>query len=256
MPTEKQYVDFTQHLQGILNTLSPNTYKVSNERNLDGEMNGDVIVSALSGTPNKNSAIIPYQIDIFTYDPEEAMNVFTKLAKTYNKTSFTSTQNETLYTIFQYYNTPVDMDKDIEVGSNHLSRIVVFASLYIFFGVSNVKSITIDNEDIETLNGTLGYMAELHSNRQSGVEMNKNRKRTSALSLNFQMVSKDSIFGRKVFLIETGQLSGNTSFNVVIEKTNGQTATLTMIITAITSSWGDNSLPSEQISMGLYDNRQ
>lgn len=253
---EKQYVDFSQHLQGLLDALAPNLFKVTNERNLDGDMDGDVVVSALSGNINKNSATIPYQIDVFTYDPENTMNVFTKLAHTYNKTSFTNVQDEKLYTIFQYYNTPVDMDKDIEIGQNHLSRIVIFAQLYIMFQVSNVKKITIDNEEIETLNGTLAYVCETHSNRVSGVQMNKDKKKAATLQLTFAMISKDSVFGRKLFLISTGQLDGNTSFSVVVDKTNGQTATLTMMITGCTNSWGDNALPSDQVSMGLYDNRQ
>lgn len=255
MAVEKQYVDFSSHFQTLINAIEPNKYHVSNERNLDGEMDGDIVVSALSGIVNKNSATIPYQIDIFTYDPEGTMNALTKLSHTYNKTSFTSLQDQKLYTIYQYYNTPVDMDKDIEVGADHLSRIVVFAQLFIMFQVSNVKKITIDGEEIETLDGTIGYVAETHSNRISGQQMNKSKKKASTLSLSFRMVSKDSVFGRKLFLIETGQLEGNTSFTVVIEKTNGQTATLVMFVPTATTSWADNQLPSDQVSMMLYDNR-
>lgn len=250
------YVDMAEHLKSLLDVLEPNNkYKVSNERNLDGVFNNDIVVSALSGTTTKNSATIPYQIDIISNDPDKIINLFTKLAKDYNMTTFRVISEGRFCDIYQTYNTPVIMDKDIEYGDNHEVRVVVFANLYIMFNVSNIKKLTIDNEEIETLSGSLNYLAESSSNRISGQNLNKNKKKASTLTLTFRMITRDSVFGRKVFKVATGQLDGNTSFSIKIEKTNGDVSNLVMFINAVNDAWQQNALPSVEISMLPYDNR-
>ena len=167
----------------------------------------------------------------------------------------TSTDNYESYTITPFFNTPVVMDANVQVGSNIFTRIVVFAQVNSVSQVSDVQSIVIDGEEIKFQNGTLGYTTELVSNRVSGDELNRSKKRTSSIILTFLMINKAGVFNNKVFNIMTGQLSGNTSFNVVVTMSNGLSATMTMALGTSTLNSARLQLPSIQISLYLYDSR-
>lgn len=259
----KQFVDFITWLQTKLNALQAG-FKVSSERALDSDFfENEVVASQLAGSVYDESANIPYQIDITTSDIDNAMGVFTTLAKNENNKSFVSIINEGTeddpdfknYTVIPYFQTPVVMDKDLEIGSNHYSRIVVFVNLVILFQVSNVSEITIDSESIGFLEGTFGYTAELVSNRVSGQELNVSKKKASSTSLSFRIINKDTAFTRKLFNIAIGVLPGNTSFSVKLKLTNGQEANLNMVVGTSTLSFARQQLASYNVGLFLYDSR-
>ena len=253
------FIDFKEYLQDKLDGIQSG-FSVSNERKLKSNfIDKEVVVTALAGTIYDDSATIPYQITITTLDPENAQNVFTRLAKENNNKSFTSIVQEEgeeeakMYSIVPIFQTPVVMDADIEVGSNHYARLVAFVNLTIWFDVSNVKKITIDNEEINFLNGSFGYTAELMSNRLSGQKLNKSTKKSSTAMLTFQAVNRNTNFYKNVFKTMVGER--DTYFTVTIELTNNQTATMKMIIGTNTISFARSSLSSNNITLYLYDDR-
>lgn len=260
----KQFVDFKKWLQKKLDAIQAG-FVVSDERNLDAEdfVDKQVVISQLAGSVYDESANIPYQIDITVKDIDNAMNVFTSLAKAENNKPFTSIVNEGTeespemknYSVIPYFQTPVVMDKDLGLGSDHYARIVVFVNLVILFEISNVSNINIDNEEISFLSGTLAYSAELNSNRVSGQELNVSKKRASSTSLTFRMVNKESRFSEKLFKLATGELAGNTGFTVKLTLTNGRIANLTMIVGSSTLSFARQQLASYDVGLYLYDSR-
>lgn len=260
---QKQFVDFKKWLQNKLNAIEAG-YKVSEERNIDSDYeNKEVVISQLAGSVYDESANIPYQIDIIASDIDDVMNVFTSLAKSENNKPFTSIINEgteeepdnKIYSCIPYFQTPVVMDKDLIVGSNHYARIVCFVNMVILFEISNVSEIEIDSESISFLSGTFSYTAELVSNRVSGEVMNRSKKKASSNCLSFRMVNKESNFSRKLFQIATGSLSGNTSFSVKITLTNGQTATIPMIVGSSNLSFARQQLTAYEVGLYYYDTR-
>ena len=261
---KKQFVAFRKYLQEKIDLIVPGDFKVSSERNLNSDfIEGETVVSALTGSVYDDSANIPYQIEIFTSKPDETINIFTSLAKANNNKPFQSIVNEGTnenpiyknYTIIPFCQTPTVMDKDLPYGTEHYSRLMMFATLIILFQVSNVQSITIDGEEIQFLNGSLTYTTELFSSRVSGQELNKNKKKVSTLGLSFKIVNKDTIFTRRLFNIMVGQLKGNTAFNVQITMSNGMSATLKMIVNTNALSFARQSLTSDDVSLFLYDDR-
>lgn len=241
-----QYFNFKEHLQNKLGA----SYYVSNERNLDsndGRIN--VIIKALSGNVFDDSASIPYQIEIFTTDPEKVMFDFSKLASENNNKSFVSISEEKMYNIVAFYTTPTIMESDIEYLDNHYSRLVVFANMFIMFDLANVGKVTIDGEELEILNGTISYVSEVHSERLSGRENNINNKRASSVNLTFTLVHKDNLFTRKLSQIRKGNLSGNTSFEVQIYLTNNNIETYQMIVNSHTLTWARSAMPSLNVSL-------
>lgn len=264
---ENQFLDIKKWLQEKLDAIKEG-FKVSNERQIDGDFEGEVVVSALSGTPYEESANIPYQIDVFTSNIDETMNVLNILCKTVSNVEFEQiikTGKEAIdgeevdtfqtHRIKPLLNTPVVLDKDIDVASNHYARIVIFATMLVFYDVNDIKELEIDGEKINMLNGSMSYVAEMMSNRVSNQPLNKSKKKASTVSINFSMVNKASTFTNAVFDTTVGQRSGNDKFVVKVTMNNGKTATLNMIIGNATLGTARGRLPSLNVAMYLYDER-
>lgn len=264
-----QFIDLKKWLQDKLNELAPDYFTVSNERKSDSDfLEGEVVVSALSGTPYEDSANIPYQIDVFTASIDYVMDILNILAKTVSNVPFTQivqtgtqTVNDSTTPVYAshritpYLNTPVVMEKDIPNGAQHYSRIVIFASMLVIYDVNDISELKIDNEVIHTLTSSLNYTTEMISNRISGQQLNKSKKKAATTSVNFTMVNKNNNFSDKVFQITTGQLSGNTKFVVKVTMNNGRTATLDMILGSSSEGFARGQLPSLNIALYLYDSR-
>ena len=264
-----QFIDIKKWLQEKLDAIVSGYFKVSNERKSDSDFfEGEVVASALSGTPYEDSASIPYQIDVFTADIDYVMDILNVLAKTVSNVPFTQivqigTQEENdvevpiyaSHRITPYVNTPVIMEKDIPNGAQHYSRIVLFVTMMVFYDINDISELKVDNETINLLNGSFNYAAEMMSNRVSGQELNKSKKKASTVSINFTMVNKNSTFGDAVFDITTGILPGNTKFAVKVTMNNGKTATLNMILGNVSFGFARGQLPSLNVAMYLYDDR-
>lgn len=256
------FVNFKEHLQEILDSVATDTFEVSHTRDFVGKSDKiSVVFTPLSGSVYENSASIPYQIDIFSTDPDSVINTFTQIAKTRNNKSFISVIEEEgqpkEYTVFEFYTTPAVAEKDLDYGTNRYVRLVLYATLNVLFEVGNVSSIKIDGENIEFINGTLTYVAEMFSNRVSGGDLNRGRKKASTTNLQFILISKTSVFLNKIFQIAFGQLKGSTNFEVEVKLTNGLSGTLPMIVNQSVLSFARNTpnLPSYSITLTAGDNR-
>lgn len=257
-----EFVNFEKHLQDILDTIATDTFEVSNTRDMVGKTDKiNVVFTALAGSVYKNSASIPYSIDIFTDNPEQVINIFTSLAKSRNGNSFISLVKEGTetkeYTVFEYYTTPAVAEKGLAFGTNIYARLTMFVNLNVLFEVGNVSAIEIDGEEIEFVNGTLSYATEVFSNRVTGQELNKARKKTATTTLNITMVNKTSIFTNKVNRIMFNLLSGRTIFAVKVKLTNGFVGELPMMLTQNAFSFAQNTpnLPSFNVILTVGDNR-
>lgn len=253
-------MDLVSYLQKKLDDLSPNSYIVSKERNIDSPLEKiDVVVSALSGNIYSESSTIPYQIDITTTDINKVMADFVTLAKNNNEIPYTEINGEGenfhSETLTPFFNSPVVMEKDIPMGSDHYARIVVFATVNSSENVNDIKHLRIDGELIEILTGSYNYVVEANSNRVSGQELNKAKKKASTVSITFNAVNKASIFLNKAFKISSGALPGNTKFNVNVALDNGLSANLKMFINSYVLNKERAKLPSINIGMLLYDDR-
>ena len=259
-----QFLDVVKWLQGKLDELATG-FKVSSERNLDSDFEGEVVVSALAGTPYEESANIPYQIDVFTSNVDSTMDILNTLAKTVSNVTFEqivvvgkdSSDNDicSMHVITPLLNTPVIMEKDIPNGAQHFARIVVFATFLVFYDINNIKELMIGSEKINLLQGSLNYATEMVSNRVSGQELNKSKKKASTVSINFTMVNKNSVFGDAVFDTIAGVRKGNEKFVVKVTMNNGKTVTMNMIIGNASIGTARGQLPSLNVALYLYDNR-
>lgn len=256
MESKEQLIDYKAHLESILNGILPNLFEVTDERNLNSdESKVNVVVKQLVGSVSDDTADIPFQLDIYTVDPKSVMDIFTAIAQKRNGKPFTTlSKNETgfrEYIVYEYYKTPVVMEADVDLNLNHYARVVVYVNLTILKSVSNIKSISVDGEEIEFAEATLGYVAELYSNRVSGGELNENKKTSAGVSVTMTMVNKAKIFNNKCFLIATGQMSGATVFDVTLTTSNNLKANLKMVLqqTVLNGARNVPQLPTLQVTL-------
>lgn len=255
------FVDIVKYLKEKLAEISDFKYNISTERNLDSDdLDGEIVVKALSGSVYDESSTIPYQIEVTSLSPDKVINDFTTLSVRNNNKKFTSIVKNSeseyqSYTITPFFQTPTIMDSDLRVGSNVYARLVLFATFNITYQVSDIKSITIDGESLSFLNATISYATEPSSNRISGVELSKSKIRNASTSISIDIVHKATIFTNKVFKIMTNQMPKNTPFVVEIEMENGLKASLTMCVNTCSIIGARGLLPTEKISLILYDER-
>lgn len=259
-----QFVDFKQWLKSNLNAIEPQRYEVTNERQINSDLDKvDVVVSALAGTPYTDGANIPYQIEVFTTDVDQEMENFSKLAKTTSRVGFNQIINEGTseapnwrqIRVIPFLNTPVVMDKDIEIGSNHYARIVVFASTLIFYEINDIETLKIDNDTIETLSSAFSYVAELIPNRISGQELTKSKKKAAATSITFTAISRSCNFMDALNDIAMGNRKGNIPFTVKITLTSKKSYTLKMIVSNYSLATQRTQMPTVNVTMFVYDER-
>ena len=252
-------MDLVQYLQNKLDTLSPGAYEVSKERNIDADYSKhQVVVSALSGNLYKDAGTIPYQIEIITSDIDKVQADFLTIAKNNNSIPVTQViqTGESSYqsvTMIPFFNTPVVMDKELELGSDKYARIVAWVTVNEQQNVNNIKELKIDGEEQELLTGTFAYVVEAQPTRKSGDELSKSKKRTASSQITFSTISKSNVFLNKGFKIATGTLPGNTSFNVSIVLENGLSATLKMFINSYTFNTERAKLPLINVGLLIYD---
>lgn len=252
------FVNIKEFIETKMQNISTVPYIYSDERQLNSfNGNNEVVIKRLSGEIYSESSQIPVQIEITTDDPEKVIDDFTALAMECNNKSFESIieegEDSVLYLITPIFNTPTVIDADIRIGSKTCCRLITFSTFNITRNVSNVKKIAIDNEELEIENGTFGYTATPRSNRVSGQELTPSKKEEASSMLSLAIIGQNTIFTRKLFLIQSGALAGNTAFSVKIELTNGLEATLSMFVTTATLGFGKNKIPVYNVSLSLFD---
>lgn len=256
-----QFIDYKSHLQELLDLVAQDTFVVSDVRDMGTYGKVPVVITALAGSVYTNSATIPYQIEVMTDDPDAITNVFTQLAKTQNGKSFISMVEEgeetKEYTIFEFFSTPSVVDKQDEFKGNNYVRLILFVTLNVLFEVGNISKIEIDGNEIEFINGTLNYTTENFSNRVTGENLNKARKKASTTNIQLTMVNRTTFFTNKIFDIVFGNSSGNTIFEVKVTLTNGIVGTLNMVLGQNVFSFAKNSanLPTLNVTLNVGDNR-
>lgn len=246
--------DLKTHLQQKLDSEYPNRFKVSNERSMDTKFEGEVIVSQLVGNANSKNGNFTFQLDITTKEIDEVMSIFEKFAKENSQIPFddvVKNGGETfINTITPTYSTPVVMEKDIQVGSNHYARIVVFVNAFILFNSSSVKKIEIDGEIIDFDSGTLTWQASAIANQRTSRSNSKSFAESSAVSLTFMMKSQLGQFANKLQSLRKGTLDRNAQkFIVKITLTNEEIEEYTMIVSNQAFSFGKSAIPTINVGM-------
>lgn len=262
------FIDYAKKLQEYLDQLAPNVFIVKAGKNLNVRIQNkvQVLVSYLQGGSNEDSVSIPVMLKIYSCAElqDKVIGTFIALSKMKAQSFYTEMvevapdEVEEAH-IFEQITTPAVMQEDVQFGTNnHWTEYIAFCNIIALFNVGNLKSLTIDGENISFLNGSICYAVETFSNRMSGKDLNVSKIKSGTTSIQFVIVNKTGVFTQKLFNIEFGLLKKNNIFEVDVELTNGYKAEgVKMVVTQaqLIANKQTPTLPTLTVVMSLGDSR-
>lgn len=251
---------FQSKLDAICDALEIDHYNVSAERKLDAVNAREVVIAAMAGPVGVTTATVTYEISAYTNNPDEVMAMLNELARAESGKVFTS-EVETIggdtvtYNIIGSYMTPTVMDRDVEIGPNHGTRIVQFASFGILPDLMDISSISYKGEAVDFAQATVNYVAELSSNNKSGQSLMKSTASGAAMSISITLPPQRNTLTTDVLSVLAGTKDKNApfSFSVVFGTDNPITISKQFIINGSTFNSMRGSIPSLQVSFAEYD---
>lgn len=239
--------DFQNYLQNKLGVK----YVVSNVRNLDGEINGEitnVVITKLPSNVFSYHSVLEYQIDFYTDKPETIEDELYNFVSDNNGIGFVNAFN----VFYPLFTTPTPMEKDVAIGSNFYTRFVIFGKITVFNEVSDIRKLEIDGEQIDFLTISLPYNVQFSSVKRSGQELNGSVKEIASTQLTFSTVPQSSkFFFSKIKRIRQGLLSGQTAFAIKLTFTDETIEEYTMICTTSILNSGRGLVPSTNFTFAV-----
>lgn len=220
---------------------------VTEELNYRGEASDKlVIIKDLPGSNYRDAIVKPIQLEIETDDVATTKALMETFASTYNNTDFT----DGLSYVKQYYNTPMILTNFNISGNGFTSKIIVSGTLIISENISDIKSVMVDGEYVETQGRTLSYTT-VPDNQATDMNgfLNETQIRNGMLQLNVNLISKATSVTHKIRRIIKGELAVNTTFAIKITFTdNDDVMSLNMKLGSHTINSNNQALPIGAIS--------
>lgn len=215
---------------------------VTEELNYRGEASDKtIIIKDLPGSNYRDAIVKPIQLEIETDEVTTTKSLMETFAQTYNNTDFT----DGLTYVKQYYNTPMVLTNFNMSGNGFTSKIIVSGTLIISENISDIKTVIIDGEIVETQARTLTYTT-VPDNQASGMGgvINTTEIRNGMLQFSFNLISKASTFNHKMRRILKGELAVNTTFTVkIIFSDNDDVMSLNMKLNSNSLNSNNQALP-------------
>lgn len=205
-----------------------------------------IIIKDLPGSNYRDAIVKPIQLEIETDDVTTTKALMETFAQSYNNTDYT----DGLSYVKQYYNTPMVLSNFNLSGDNYSSKIIVSGTLIISENISDIKSVLIDGEYVETQGRTLTYttVPDNQAKNMSGM-LNETQIRNGILQFTFNLISKSNTLTQKIRQIMRGELAVNTTFSVKLVFTdNDDVMSLNMKLGSNTLNSNNQTLPAGAIS--------
>lgn len=178
--------------------------------NWDGETTTVVIKNLGGGMNYVDASVQPIQLTFYTTDTESMMSEVKLFTKAYTNVSFW----DDLEYVMQSYSTPQVLSQFN--NARLTSQIVVQGTLIISSNVSEIKTVTIDDEPYETTIRKITYTTVEDSDRKSTDYINDTDISRALLTFTCSMVNRNNKVCLKARRIRTGTLSKNTAFTVAL----------------------------------------
>lgn len=215
---------------------------VTEELNYRGEASDKtIIIKDLPGSNYRDAIVKPIQLEIETDEVTTTKSLMETFAQTYNNTDFT----DGLTYVKQYYNTPMVLGNFNMSGNGFTSKIIVSGTLIISENISDIKTVIIDGEIVETQARTLTYTT-VPDNQASGMGglINTTEIRNGMLQFSFNLISKSNSLTHKIRRIIKGEIAVNTTFTVkIIFSDNDDAMSLNMKLNSNSLNSNNQALP-------------
>lgn len=171
-----------------------------------------VVIKQLSGSVTGNVKANPVQFNVFTSADEvnETMNILNCFVAKYSNT-------HTMLGLDYYkqdYFTPINMNNFLQIGDTQRAEILITGSLVITNSISDIKSVKINNKEINYTSVNFSYSTSPNTAKPSGKKLQETMIENANLLITVVSYANICPFNTMISLHKLGQKSPNDKYTL------------------------------------------
>lgn len=208
-----------------------------------------VVIKQLSGSVTGNVRANPIQFNIFTSADEvnDTMEIFNNFVAKYSNT-------HTMLGLDYYkqdYFTPIDMNNFMQVGNTQRAEILITGSLVITNSISDIKSVKINNKEINYTNVNFTYSTSVNTSKPSGKKLQQTMIENANLLITIVSYANIDAFNTMISLHKLGIKGPNDIYTLQFEYTDDTTQEYKCIIYSFNENYDISNPPLRNVVFAL-----
>lgn len=215
-------MNYKEYIKKSLQELT-NEYKINVVDEINVNYNPEdkeilVVIKQLSGSVTGNVRANPVQFNIFTSSGEvnKTMDIFNNFVSQYSNT-------HTMIGLDYYkqdYFTPIAMNNFLQVGDTQRTEILITGSLVITNSISDIKSVKINNKEVNYTNINFTYSTSVNTAKRSGEHLQRTLAENANLLITITSYVNIDAYNTMISLHKTGQKRSNDKYKISFEYTD------------------------------------
>ena len=208
-----------------------------------------VVIKQLSGSVTGNVRANPIQLNIFTSADEvnDTMEIFNNFVAKYSNT-------HTMLGLDYYkqdYFTPIDMNNFMQVGNTQRAEILITGSLVITNSISDIKSVKINNKEINYTSVNFTYSTSVNTSKPSGKKLQQTMIENANLLITLVSYANIDVFNTMISLHKLGIKGPNDIYTLQFEYTDDTTQEYKCIIYSFNENYDISNPPLRNVVFAL-----
>lgn len=208
-----------------------------------------VVIKQLSGSVTGNIKSIPVQFNIFTSANEinETMAIFDLFVAKYSNT-------HTMIGLDYYkqdYFTPIDMNNFLQIGISQRAQLLITGSLVITNSISDIKSVKVNNKEINYTNVNFSYSTSTNSAKKSGENLQSTLIENANLLITITTHVNIDPFNTMISLHKLGKKTPNSIYNLEFEYTDDTTQNYKCVIYSFNDNYDISNPPVRNVVFAI-----
>lgn len=248
-------MSYKKYIENALQELTEK-HKITAVDEVDFNYNPDdteilVVIKQLSGSVTGNVKAVPVQFNIFTSADEvnETMAIFDLFVARYSNT-------HTMIGLDYYkqdYFTPIDMNNFLQIGISQRAELLITGSLVITNSISDIKSVKVNNKEINYTNVNFTYSTNTNSAKKSGQNLQSTLIENANLLITVTAHVNIDPFNTMISLHKLGQKSPNDIYTLEFEYTDDTTQEYKCVIYSFNDNYDISNPPVRNVVFTLCE---
>ena len=209
----------------------------------------EVVIKGLSGSITGNIKFIPIQFNVFSSADEvnATKEILDKFVATYSNT-------HTMIGLDYYkqdYNTPIDMTNFNPIGATQRAEILITGTLLITNSISDIKSVKINNKEINYTDVNFSYSVNPNTSKPSGKNLQETWIENANLLITIVSYNNINPFNTMISLHKLGVKSPNDIYTLDFEFTDNRTESYRCRIYSFNENYDISNPPLRNVVFAL-----
>lgn len=209
-----------------------------------------VVIKSLSGSVTGNIKFMPIQFNVFSSANEvnETMGILNEFVARYSNT-------HTMIGLDYYkqdYTTPIDMTNFNQVGVTQRAEILITGTLLITNSISDIKSVKINNKEINYTDVNFSYSTSPNTSKPSGRNLQQTLIENANLLITIVTNVNIDAFNTMISLHKLGIKSPNDKYTLTFEYTDDRTEEYKCIIYSFNENYDISNPPLRNVVFALF----